>query len=117
MSHLVDVKPKASDLTEDCEQPSRGSLSATHRHIIRLIPDDLNLGDQSLEDFIKFAQHVVTQADPSTAARYGGILYLALISAFESAGMTKLDWAPALTLEVQSEDYEVGPSVCYFIVS
>jgi len=104
----IDVKPRTSGLPSTGRYSSEGSPSVTRRHVIRLIPEDLNLGDQNLNDFIKFARHVVSQEDPSLAARYGGILYLALVSAFESAGMTKLDWAPALTLEILSEDYEVS---------
>lgn len=104
----MDVKPSVSDLTVSGGLSSEGSSSATGRHIIRLLPEDLDLGDQSLDDFIRFAQHAVTQTDPAMVARYGGILHLALISAFESAGMTKLDWAPALTLEVKSVDYGVS---------
>ena len=104
----MDVKPSVPELTVSGGRLSGGSSFATGKHIIRLLPEDLDLGDQSLDDFIRFSQHVVTQIDPDMAARYGGILYLALLSAFETAGMTKLDWAPALTLEVQSVDYEVS---------
>ena len=106
MSLDIDVKPNHSVPIEASQSFSEGSSPVTRRHVIRLIPEALNLGDQNLEGFVKVARHLVSQADPSLAARYGGILYLALICAFETAGMTKLDWAPALTLEVQSEDYE-----------
>lgn len=55
-----------------------------------------------------YVRSVVSQKDPERAARYGIMLYLALISAFKAQGMIELGWAPALTLQVQSVDYEVS---------
>ena len=78
------------------------------RKTIRLGPEDLNVNNSSLNEFINYAKTVVEQDEPERAARYGGILYLGLISAFEAAGMIRLKWAPALTLEVQAVDYEVS---------
>ena len=36
------------------------------------------------------------------------MLYLALIGAFEAGAMIEYEWAPNLTLEIQSIEYEVG---------
>ena len=101
MSLDVDIKPRLSDSAETGRYSSGASATITRRLVIRSTLEDLNPGDQNLNDFIEFARHVVSQQNSFLAARYRGILYLALVSAFESVGMIKLDWAPTLTLEVQ----------------
>jgi len=81
------------------------------KRIITLTPADLDVENPVLSDYITFARHVIDQSDPAKAAKYAGILYLALIGAFESAAMLEYEWAPALTLEIQSIDFEVR-SLC-----
>jgi hypothetical protein len=83
------------------------SLSSATKRIIALTPADLDVENTVLSDFITFARHVIEQSDPAKAAKYAGILYLALISAFEAAAMLEYEWAPALTLEIQSIEFEV----------
>ena len=87
---------------------SMASLSSSPKHIIALTPSDLDVENTALVDFVRFARHVIDQTDPVKAAKYAGMLYLALISAFEAEAMIEYEWAPALTLEIQSNEYEVG---------
>ena len=94
-------------LDSDC---SMASFSSTPRHIIKLSPADLDVENPALIDFIKFSRHVIDQTDAKKAARYAGMLYLALVSAFEAAGMVEYEWVPALNLEIQSMEYEVSCS-------
>jgi hypothetical protein len=89
----------------DC---SMNSLPSAPKHIIALTPADLDVENPALVDFVQFARHVIDQNDPLKAAKYAGMLYLALISAFEADAMIEYEWAPTLTLEIQSIEYEVS---------
>ena len=84
------------------------SLSSAPKHIITLTPADLDVENRALVDFVQFARHVIDQKDPLKAAKYAGMLYLALVSAFEARGMIEYEWAPTLTLEIESIEYEVS---------
>ncbi|KAK1920663.1 hypothetical protein DB88DRAFT_502825, partial [Papiliotrema laurentii] len=88
----------------DC---SMASLSPAPKHIIALTPADLDVENPALVDFVRFARHVIDQNDPLKAAKYAGMLYLALISVFEADAMIEYEWAPSLTLEIQSIEYEI----------
>jgi hypothetical protein len=111
LSAAMSSKPENSSphkLARPDSDCNMASLSSVPKHILALTPADLDVENPALVEFVQFARHVIDQNDPLKAAKYAGMLYLALISAFEADGMIEYEWAPTLTLEIQSIEYEVS---------
>ncbi|OCF70813.1 hypothetical protein I204_08533 [Kwoniella mangroviensis CBS 8886] len=77
-----------------------------HRHKICLTPKDLASGDSHLSNLLAYAKSLV-DVDGPQAARNAGLLYLALIMAFQENGSIEMEWVPKLLLEFGNEDYEI----------
>ena len=72
---------------------------------------DLQSGDPKLQDLHRYALHLLQGQDPTRTAHNASLLCLTLVTAFQHAGITDLDWVPSLYIEVASREYEVSVGV------
>jgi len=69
---------------------------------------DLQSGDPKLQDLHRYALHLLGGEDAAQTAHNASLLFLAVVNAFQHAGITDLDWVPSLYIEVDSREYEVS---------
>jgi hypothetical protein len=69
---------------------------------------DLKNGDPTLQEMVRFIKHLVHGSNAQTAAHNAALTYLAMITAFQQAGLVELDWVPVLAIDVGDTEYQVS---------
>ena len=82
-------------------------MSGKSRLTLKPTIDDLNHGDSNLKEMMRFIKHLIHRSDAQTVAHNAALAYLAMISAFQQAGLVELEWVPVLTIDVGDAEYEV----------
>jgi hypothetical protein len=83
------------------------------RITLRPTIEDLNKGDPHLQEMIRFIKFLIERDTDQEVAHNASLAYLALITAFQQAGLVETDWTPVLAIDVGDVEYEVSKStVC-----
>ena len=74
--------------------------------------EDLNRGDPRLQEMIRFIKFLVERDNDKEVAHNASLAYLAIITAFQQAGLVEAEWVPVLTIDVGDVEYEVRTNLC-----
>ena len=73
---------------------------------------DLNKGDPRLQEMIRFITFLFEHDTDKEVAHNASLAYLALVTAFQQAGLVEVEWAPVLAIDVGDVEYEVRTKLC-----
>ena len=76
--------------------------------------EDLNKGDPRLQEMIRFIRFLVERDTDKEVAHNASLAYLALVTAFQQAGLVEVEWAPVLAIDIGDVEYEVRANLCLF---
>ena len=77
------------------------------RITLRPTIQDLKKGDPHLQEMIRFIKFLVERDNDEEVAHNASLAYLAIITAFQQAGLVEAEWAPVLSIDVGDVEYEV----------
>jgi hypothetical protein len=73
---------------------------------------DLINGDSTLLEMVRFIKHLVHGSNAQIAGHSAALRYLAMITAFQQAGLVESDWVPVLAIDVGDTEYQVSDANC-----
>jgi hypothetical protein len=98
--------------TDIANHPSRisanFSMSEKPQVILKPTITDLNNGDPNLQEMVRYIQHLLHGSDAQIVAHNAALTYLAMMTAFQQAGLVELEWVPVLAIDVGNTEYQVS---------
>jgi hypothetical protein len=102
-----------TDMNNPSSRPSANfSMSEKPQVPLRPTITDLNNGNPNLQKMVRFIGQLIHDSNAQIAGHNAALTYLAIMTAFQHAGLVELDWAPVLAIAVGDTEYQVSDSNC-----